>query len=68
MKYTDEELLELWSEFVEIDFVMQDGTCYLDEPWNGFAKGAAERDVLGWFNARYSKGIVSLVEEQHTYA
>lgn len=62
MKYTDEQLEELWAELEDV-LVYEDkrGYMYLQNNWFIFEAGTEREEIWYWFDERYSKGVHALM-------
>lgn len=64
MKYTDEQLENLWEEFgdVLIDYDNEDyPDGIIDEDWSVFETDTDRMEIWRWFDENYSKGVYKLM-------
>ena len=63
MRYTDEQLEQLWEELgdVLIDYSDEFPDGALVDDWLIFNAGTDRMDIWDWFDEHYSKGVVGLM-------
>lgn len=63
MRYTDEQLEQLWEELgdVMIDYSDEFPDGALVDDWFIFMAGTDRMDVWDWFDEHYSKGVYHLM-------